>query len=128
MGTTVRIDVPQHPLAGGHTGFVPVYSIPQALAAALPEGVRGVASSPQDAEAQVVCFVQDGDALANGASAPARRVALFGGQANAYTYRGWDLFDAAVAFAAGLEAGVLMCVRVCVCVCVFACVRVRACE
>jgi hypothetical protein len=103
--TTVDIFRPSNPVAAGYSGDVDLYSVSNtdfdiawADSSSLGPGAVGVARFP-DLPSHWCLFMYDrGSPMANGAPAPARRLALdFSDEGVArYTPAAWALFDASV--------------------------------
>lgn len=107
---------PTHPIAGGLTGKVQVYSPPYSLNFGLPSADADIVASVQPDGSYPTIFVYErGDKLVDGSVAPAQRIGFFLGQAanpNAnwatdyadLTAAGRALFLNTVAYALGLSA------------------------
>lgn len=90
-----------HPLAGGAAGTVAIFGGGGRIAWAMPAGaVQVVATLPGDAQRATLFGFEAGAAMADGFTAPARRVGYPHGETAATTTaQGVDLFEAAVLWA-----------------------------
>ncbi|WP_204138202.1 hypothetical protein [Halomicronema sp. CCY15110] len=108
-GDTITISSPDHPLAGGFSGDVEIFNpdsngsvhilrpTEDAVEIATFSSSSGMESSP-------ILGYEKGANLLNGEIAPERRVAFIPYfQFEKFNENGWQLFDAAVDWAAGLE-------------------------
>lgn len=96
-----------HALTGGLTGTVTVGSATATFSWGMPGASAVVAATLAGDTSRAAIFgYEAGAQLANGLAAPARRVALYpnAGAVDRWNGNGQDLFDAAVAWAANLQA------------------------
>ena len=109
FGDTITIASPDHPLAGGFSGDIKIYNpdsngtihllhpTEDAAEIATFRSISGIESSP-------ILGYEKGANLLNGEIAPERRVAFIPYfQFDNFNENGWQLFDAAVDWAVGLE-------------------------
>ena len=102
FGTHVDVVDSSHPTSAGRDGALKVYNIPRQMSwgMAVGDGVN-VAELYQQSNQYGVFAYDRGDLMFEGKVAPARRVGFFIGEqaGNEMAEEGWNLFDAAVAWA-----------------------------
>ena len=99
---TIKIDLPDHPIAAGARDKVKVTDRPRRLGWAIPLPSSTIIASPVNESNRATIFAYDAGApLVDGMIAPARRIGMFPhkNSASQFTAAGWDLFDAAVEWA-----------------------------
>jgi hypothetical protein len=98
----------EHPLAAGLVGTQQIERERSPVATlTLGEGATRIASKPSDSESPVIFAYETGAAVIK-KNAPARRFGWLAGSAEHFTIEGWQLFDAAVRWAAAPRALLLI--------------------
>lgn len=103
-GTTyqIRTNQPNHPILGGASGDFQIFDSWQTIGWGMPVGDgQNVCYAPGSPSAKSMIFTYEAGSQMRGMTAPARRVGFFmrNYSANCFTYNGWYLFDATVAWA-----------------------------
>jgi hypothetical protein len=101
-GTTIEIEDPDHVLAAGLSGSVPIYDFAQGitqLGDSIAPGAHVVATH---ASVPVITVLERGAEDVTGNAAPGQRITIFAhdsGDPNAYTELGWTLLEFSVIYA-----------------------------